>query len=195
MEPHELNAVCQPRDGIALNGRLCLVYSEHYQIHLGGKERMHPFDINTYARTYLQLVRSRTIRPEDVFVPQEISEPDILRVHTKEYLDSLRKPDVLGRYLESGALSLLPAGMVDSGILRAFRYATGGTLLAGRLALQYGIAINFGGGYHHADRMVIDEAVRRGIPIVMVFDGGYSKNAWRVRYRSIQQIIAEYGKP
>jgi len=128
MTPYELDAVRQPRDGIALNNRLCLVYSEHYQIHLGGKERLHPFDINTYARTYLQLVRSRTIRPEDVFVPQEISEQDILRVHTKEYLESLRKPDVLGRYLESGALSLLPAGMVDSGILRAFRYGSRKTI-------------------------------------------------------------------
>lgn len=30
------------------------------------------------------------------------------------------------------------------------RYATGGTLLACRQALQHGVAINLGGGYHHA---------------------------------------------
>jgi histone deacetylase 11 len=30
------------------------------------------------------------------------------------------------------------------------RYATGGTILACRLALKHGIAINVGGGYHHA---------------------------------------------
>jgi histone deacetylase 11 len=30
------------------------------------------------------------------------------------------------------------------------RYATGGTILACRLALEHGVAINLGGGYHHA---------------------------------------------
>ena len=30
------------------------------------------------------------------------------------------------------------------------RYATGGTVLACRLALEHGVAINLGGGYHHA---------------------------------------------
>jgi histone deacetylase 11 len=30
------------------------------------------------------------------------------------------------------------------------RYATGGTILACRLALEHGLAINLGGGYHHA---------------------------------------------
>ena len=30
------------------------------------------------------------------------------------------------------------------------RLATGGTLLACRLALEHGVAINLGGGFHHA---------------------------------------------
>jgi histone deacetylase 11 len=30
------------------------------------------------------------------------------------------------------------------------RYATGGTILACRLALKHGVAVNLGGGYHHA---------------------------------------------
>jgi histone deacetylase 11 len=30
------------------------------------------------------------------------------------------------------------------------RYATGGTILACRLALEHGVAINLSGGYHHA---------------------------------------------
>src|SRR4051812_47370911 len=30
------------------------------------------------------------------------------------------------------------------------RYATGGTVLACRLALEHGLAVNLGGGYHHA---------------------------------------------
>jgi histone deacetylase 11 len=40
--------------------------------------------------------------------------------------------------------------VIDWRILRPMRYATGGTILACRLALDHGIAINLGGGYHHA---------------------------------------------
>jgi histone deacetylase 11 len=40
--------------------------------------------------------------------------------------------------------------MIDWRILRPMRYATGGTMLACRLALEHGMAINLGGGYHHA---------------------------------------------
>jgi hypothetical protein len=37
-------------------------------------------------------------------------------------------------------------------ILKPMRLATGGTVLACRLALEHGVAINLGGGYHHAER-------------------------------------------
>lgn len=35
-------------------------------------------------------------------------------------------------------------------IIHAFRYQTGGTILAARLALDHKYAINIGGGFHHA---------------------------------------------
>jgi histone deacetylase 11 len=44
----------------------------------------------------------------------------------------------------------MPNALVDAALLNAFRHATGGTVLASRLALKHGIAINIGGGYHHA---------------------------------------------
>jgi histone deacetylase 11 len=40
--------------------------------------------------------------------------------------------------------------LTDWRVLAPMRYATGGTLLACRLALQHGFSINLGGGYHHA---------------------------------------------
>jgi len=149
--PASFRQVQQPRRGVALNNRVCLVYSQHYQIDLGGAERLHPFDINKYARMYLQLVTDGLIRPEDVYVPEEISRGELLRVHTPDYLERLRQPKMLGQYLESGFVALMPASATDAGILRPFRYATGGTLLAARLAMRHGIAINLGGGYHHAE--------------------------------------------
>jgi len=98
----------------------------------------------------VHLLADGLIEPRDVFVPESIDEKDILLVHTPEYLASLREPAALARYLEFGPLAVTPAALTDAIVLEPFRHATGGTLLAARLALRYGMAINLGGGYHHA---------------------------------------------
>ncbi len=149
--PRAIREIERPREGAALNDRVCIVFSQHYQISLGGMEKLHPFDINKYARIYLRLVEDGLLRPEDVFVPEPISRDDLLRVHTPAYLERLRQPARLAEYLELPVAALLPSGVIDAGILQPFRYATGGTLLAARLAMQHEIAINLGGGYHHAE--------------------------------------------
>ena len=43
------------------------------------------------------------------------------------------------------------------------------------------------------DAMVIDECVKRNIPVVMVLGGGYSKRAWEVQYASIERTLKKYG--
>lgn len=146
-----MKAVRQPREGAAIQDSICIVYSDAYQIRLGGKEKLHPFDINKYQRIYMQLVRDGLLSPRDVHVPQPISRRDLLRVHTPAYLDELTRPGMIARYLEFGPLAIVPAGFSDAAILQPFRAATGGTVLASRLALTHGIAINLGGGYHHAE--------------------------------------------
>jgi len=82
--------------------------------------------------------------------PRLVARSDLLRVHAEEYLRSLRLPDVLAGILEVPVVRRLPAWAMDWRILRSMRYATGGTILACRLALEHGIAVNLGGGYHHA---------------------------------------------
>ena len=57
---------------------------------------------------------------------------------------------MLAGILEVPVVRRLPAWVIDWRILRPMRYATGGTILACRLALEHGVAINLGGGYHHA---------------------------------------------
>ncbi len=141
-----------PRAGRPLKQRICVVYSSRYLISSGGLEKLHPFDIHKYAKIYLQLVNEGLICPMDVYVPEEIARADLLRVHTREYLDRrLKQPHLLARYLEYGLAAITPAGLTDAAVLQPFRRATGGTLLAARLALQHGMAINLGGGYHHAE--------------------------------------------
>jgi histone deacetylase 11 len=150
VKPPSFEAVRQPRDGKALGGRVAVVYSANYQVDLGGAERMHNFDIRKYARIYVALNTAGLLRPQDVFVPQAATRDEILRVHTPEYLESLNDSARVAQYLEAQPAKLLPAPLMDAGILRPFRYAAGGTILAARLALKCGIAVNLGGGYHHA---------------------------------------------
>jgi histone deacetylase 11 len=127
-----------------------LVYSTHFQINLAGLERSHPFDIHKYSKIARQLVRDGLLQGSDFRVPKELSREEMLLVHTPEYLESLKSPAAVARYLEAPLAAILPARLIDRGVLRAFRHASGGTILAGRLALQKQIAINLGGGYHHA---------------------------------------------
>lgn len=43
----------------------------------------------------------------------------------------------------------MPNHFVQRGYLLPLRYQTGGSILAGKLALERGWAINIGGGFHH----------------------------------------------
>ncbi|HUX01223.1 MAG: histone deacetylase [Phycisphaerae bacterium] len=133
-----------------MNDRVAVVYSARYQVELGGAEKLHSFDIRKYAKIYLALNTAGLIRPEDVFVPEPADRDSILLVHTAAYLESLKDSKAVAGYLEAPLVAALPAGLVESQILEPFRYATGGTVLASRLALEHGIGINIGGGYHHA---------------------------------------------
>ena len=133
-----------------MNDKVAIVYSKHYQINVGGLEKLHSFDINKYAKIYLALNTAGLLRPEDVFVPQAVTNEQILLVHTPEFLASLKNSKTVARYLEAPIIAAAPAGLVDAAVLNAFRYATGGTILAGQMALKHGIAINLAGGYHHA---------------------------------------------
>lgn len=78
-------------------------------------------------------------RPEPVWLKA------LERVHDAAYLDSIH--DV--RTLTSIMGSEISADQVDR-LLDVQRLHTGGTLMATRRALRFGVAVNLGGGFHHA---------------------------------------------
>lgn len=127
-----------------------LVYHPGYNITAFGLERLHPFDGRKYRRIRDALIARGLRRRRDFARPRSATRGELLRVHTPEYLRSLRRPGVLAGILEVPVVRRLPGWVVDWRILRPMRLATGGTVLACRLALEYGLAINLGGGFHHA---------------------------------------------
>src|SRR5262245_52905671 len=129
-----------------------LVYSPSYNITACGLERLHPFDSQKYRRIHDWLIRQGLRRPGDFIAPRPSTRADLLRVHTPAYLRSLRDRRVLARILEVPVVRCLPAWLIAWRVLRPMRWATGGTVLACRLALERGLAVNLGGGFHHAAR-------------------------------------------
>lgn len=129
---------------------ISLVYHPAYNITAFGLEQLHPFDGRKYRRIHDALITRGLRRPSDFVRPRQVTPTDLLRVHSPEYLQSLRSPAVLARILEVPIVARLPAWLIDWCILRPMRYATAGTTLACRLAIEHGVAINLGGGYHHA---------------------------------------------
>jgi histone deacetylase 11 len=127
-----------------------LVYHHRYNITAFGLERLHPFDGRKYRRIHDALVAGGLRSARDFLRPRPAARADLLKLHTTEYLRSLRSPEILARILEVPVIRRLPAWAIDWRILRPMRYATGGTVLACRLALERGIAVNLGGGFHHA---------------------------------------------
>jgi histone deacetylase 11 len=121
-----------------------IVYSPAYDITAFGLERLHPFDSRKYRRIHDWLVRQGLRKPGDFVVPRPSTQNDLLR--------SLGDRRVLARILEVPLLRYLPACLVGWRVLRPMRWATGGTVQACRLALEKGVAVNLGGGYHHASR-------------------------------------------
>ena len=127
-----------------------VVYSPLYNITAFGLERFHPFDSIKYRRIQRWLMRQGLRKPGDFIAPSAVTPQELLLVHTAAYLRLLRSSRVLARILELPFLAMLPAWVVRWRVLRPMQLAVGGTILACRLALEHGLAVNLGGGFHHA---------------------------------------------
>ena len=127
-----------------------LIYHPCYNITAFGLERLHPFDGRKYRRIHDDLIARGLRRPGDFVRPSRVSQRDLLTLHVPQYLHSLGRIEVLARILEVPIVRRMPGWVIDWRVLRPMRYATGGTILACRQALEHGIAINLGGGFHHA---------------------------------------------
>lgn len=141
--------VSRPRPGRWINGQAAVVFHPRYELFLFGLEFLQPFDTHKYGRIYFELVNRQTIKPGDVFVPQAINDELLSLVHSDLMIESLSDRKAVAMYLESPIVEKLSQRMLES-LVETFRFAAGGTVLAAEQALYCGLAINLGGGFHHA---------------------------------------------
>jgi histone deacetylase 11 len=129
-----------------------LVYSPRYNIRFGGIERLHPFDSRKYGRAWEELFRrfGDDLNRLSAQPAAPADDAALLRVHDAAYLKQLRSARYLEQALELPYLRYVPAWLLRQAILQPMRWGVAGTILASRLALDYGVSVNFSGGYHHA---------------------------------------------
>src|SRR5690606_8255633 len=130
-------------------GGVNVFWSPAYEPHLMGLEKLHPFDIQKFAKIERHL-REHGVPKELFEEPAEVERAALEAVHPADFLDSLSHPKVLSMALEIPLPPFLPSALLDTHLLRPLRRMVGGTVAAARFALEGGVAINLGGGFHHA---------------------------------------------
>ncbi|XP_029548575.1 histone deacetylase 11 isoform X2 [Salmo trutta] len=128
---------------------LPIVYSPVYNITFMGLEKLHPFDSGKWGKVIHFLKEEKLISDGSIVEAREAAEEDLLVVHTKRYLNRLKWSLVVASITEIPPLLFLPNFLVQRRVLRPLRTQTGGTIMAGKLAVDRGWAINVGGGFHH----------------------------------------------
>jgi acetoin utilization deacetylase AcuC-like enzyme len=117
-----------------------LVYSDRYYLPIGE----HVFPAEKYRHIHERLLMSHVAEPADFLEPKPAEDRDILRVHTSEYVYKLQNGTL------SAKEELLMEIPYSYELVDAFWLAAGGSILAAECALQDGVGINIGGGFHHA---------------------------------------------
>ena len=117
-----------------------LVYSDDYFLPIGA----HVFPAEKYKRIHDRLIESGIVAASDFVAPQPATDRDVLLVHTPQYDEKLKTGTL-------GAREQLQLEVPYSQeLVRAFWLAAGGSILAADCALNDGVCINIGGGFHHA---------------------------------------------
>lgn len=121
-----------------------VVYGQPYQHELPGA----PVDGLRGERILTALVREGLIGRDAVVIPTLAAIAKIERVHDPAYVGALASPEVIEATF---GLTLAPG--IAEGIVELQRFMTGGTLIAARAAQRrHALAVNLGGGFHHAHR-------------------------------------------
>ena len=104
----------------------------------------HKFPINKFGELAKYLIDQKIVK--NFYNPLACSFETLNRAHSKNYIN-----DIKNKTLDENAIKKIGFPLVDSVVQRSL-VATGGTVLASKLALNYGIACNTAGGSHHATR-------------------------------------------
>jgi acetoin utilization deacetylase AcuC-like enzyme len=117
-----------------------LIYSPDYYLPIG----THVFPAEKYRRVHDRLLETKVAEDSDFLTPPPATNEDVLLVHSPGYVEKL----LTGTLSPQEEMQLEVPYSLE--LVRAFWLAAGGSIMAARHALADGVAVNIGGGFHHA---------------------------------------------
>ena len=103
----------------------------------------HKFPINKFGELAKYLIKNNIVKK--FHKPFACSEETLKRVHSEIYIKN-----VINKTLDQFTVKKIGFPLIDSVVQRSL-VATGGTVLASKLAIKNGVACNTAGGSHHAN--------------------------------------------
>eukprot|EP01039_Chlorochromonas_danica_P005365 gene5365-5901_t len=142
----------QQREQQEQEHKIPLIYHPNYEIDFYGLERSLP--ITQSGKTIFNILSTLfNLTLTDCTLPiYPITDDDLLLVHTKTYLISLKTSSftIASIMRNTTLLALLPMTTLQSRLLQPMKWIVSGTILAIQTALIKGWSIHLSGGYHHA---------------------------------------------
>src|SRR5256885_16306678 len=117
-----------------------LVYSNDYFLPIG----THVFPAQKYRMIHDRLLATGAADDDDYLSPKPASEDDVRLVHEAGYVYRLLHGKLSSYEELQMELPYSPA------LVKAFWLSAGGSILAAEKALEDGVCVNIGGGFHHA---------------------------------------------
>ena len=103
----------------------------------------HKFPIEKFGELANYLINKEIVKK--FHEPYPCSEETLKRAHSEDYIKNIKN-----KTLDKNGIKKIGFPLVDSVVQRSL-IATGGTVLASKLAINYGVACNTAGGSHHAN--------------------------------------------
>ena len=119
---------------------LSVVNHEDYFAKIGDD---HKFPINKFGELAKYLLKKKIV--SKFHKPIACSDKTLKRAHSEEYIKNVKN-----KTLDENIIKKIGFPLVDSVVQRSL-VATGGTVLASKLAINNGVACNTAGGSHHAN--------------------------------------------
>lgn len=117
-----------------------VIYHPRYDLNLGA----HVFPSQKFRLIQEFLLAEKIATNEDFAEPSPASDEDLLLVHTPEWVGKLKNGNLTASEIMKLEVPYSPE------LAEAVWLASGGSILAGQLALRNGFACNLSGGFHHA---------------------------------------------
>ena len=120
-----------------------IFYSDEFDFPL---PRGHHFPLKKFRLLREAVERAAIVPPENLIVPPPVTDEQVLRAHSPDYLNRVVTGQLSKKELRRIGLPWSPE------LVERVRYSAGGTVAACRAALVDGVSVNLAGGTHHAYR-------------------------------------------